>query len=288
MTARHSRTLVLATVGAEAAVTARLAKLLNRRLHVVVFDVLAPRRELPRPLARRLFASVDEFVVIRTGDATMLARRFDVDPGRCRFVRWPVPDPTGPGDGAPDPAVGESAGRGLPSTYVYSAGWAHRDWDTLVQAIDQTKTEVQAVIAPGRPLSLPPGVRDRVRVIDMPPPELGRVLTRDAEVVAVVMHDTDLPAGPLVLLDAMAAGRAVVATDVNGTRDYVRDGETALVVPAGDPAALAGALSRVWEDPELRARLGSSARRAVTDLHQVTTFWDDLLAPGAWESSTAP
>jgi glycosyltransferase involved in cell wall biosynthesis len=75
-------------------------------------------------------------------------------------------------------------------------------------------------------------------------------------------------------LEAMAHGRPVVATAVGGLRDLVVDGETGVLVPARDPAALRAALNRLLADPELRHRLGTAGReraqrqfswQAVTD-----------------------
>lgn len=59
----------------------------------------------------------------------------------------------------------------------------------------------------------------------------------------------------LVLIEAMAAGVPVVATDVAGIRDVVRNGETGLLVPAGSPAELARAIDRLLVDRALRERL---------------------------------
>jgi len=60
----------------------------------------------------------------------------------------------------------------------------------------------------------------------------------------------------IVLLEAMAAGRAIVCSDIHGYKGVVRRGEQALLVPPRDAKALAAALSRVLGDPELRARMG--------------------------------
>jgi glycosyltransferase involved in cell wall biosynthesis len=59
----------------------------------------------------------------------------------------------------------------------------------------------------------------------------------------------------LVPLEAMSVGRPVVATATGGQAEYLRDGENALVVAAGDPGALAAAVRRLAADPALRARL---------------------------------
>ena len=99
----------------------------------------------------------------------------------------------------------------------------------------------------------------------LPPvsPEVGRGLAARADVVVVALRDAGLPAGPLVLLDALALGKAVVATDVNGTRDYVMNGVTASVVPAGDAIRLAQAVRDLLDDEDLRQRLGEQARQWV-------------------------
>src|SRR3954447_15588998 len=65
----------------------------------------------------------------------------------------------------------------------------------------------------------------------------------------------------LVALEAAAAGKPIVATEMGGLRDIVVDGETGLVVPAEDRAALAAAMGKLIADEELRARLGEAARR---------------------------
>lgn len=68
---------------------------------------------------------------------------------------------------------------------------------------------------------------------------------------------------PRALLEAAASGRPMIATDVAGCRDLVRDGENGLLVPARDPVALADAIARLVEDPDLRRRLGAAARLDV-------------------------
>jgi glycosyltransferase involved in cell wall biosynthesis len=68
---------------------------------------------------------------------------------------------------------------------------------------------------------------------------------------------------PLVLLEAMASGIAVVASRVAGIPDVVLDGLDGLLVPSGDVDALGAALVRVLQDAPLRAALGARARQEV-------------------------
>jgi glycosyltransferase involved in cell wall biosynthesis len=66
---------------------------------------------------------------------------------------------------------------------------------------------------------------------------------------------------PLAVVEAMTAGRPVVATTVGGVPELVRDGVDGLLVPPRDPAALTTALRRVLGDPSFASRLAESARR---------------------------
>jgi len=65
---------------------------------------------------------------------------------------------------------------------------------------------------------------------------------------------------PLTPMEAAAMGVPVVATDIRGCRQVVDDGTTGLLVPVGDPVALAGAIERLATDPAERRRLGAAAR----------------------------
>jgi L-malate glycosyltransferase len=68
-----------------------------------------------------------------------------------------------------------------------------------------------------------------------------------------------------VLLESMAAGAPVVATRVGGTPEAVDDGVNGRLVPPGQPVALANAVCELLANPELAARLGRTARRAITE-----------------------
>lgn len=68
---------------------------------------------------------------------------------------------------------------------------------------------------------------------------------------------------PLALLEAMAAGKPVVATAIGGTDEAVVDGETGLLVPPGNPSALAGAIRRMLDNPDLASTLAAAGQRRV-------------------------
>lgn len=89
---------------------------------------------------------------------------------------------------------------------------------------------------------------------------------RAAHIVCLPSYREGLPKS---LLEAAACGRAIVATDVPGCREVVRDGDNGILVPAGDTRALARALLRLIEDETLRKAMGMRARaRAESEFSQ--------------------
>lgn len=89
-------------------------------------------------------------------------------------------------------------------------------------------------------------------------------LMREAVIFVLASTSEGLP---MALLEAMAYGLAIVATEVGGVPDVLSDGVDGLLVAPGDPGALAAALSRLAADAELRARLGDAARERAERLN---------------------
>jgi glycosyltransferase involved in cell wall biosynthesis len=89
-----------------------------------------------------------------------------------------------------------------------------------------------------------------------------------------------LPSGnegtPVSAIEALAAGRPVVATRVGGVPDVVRDGEDGFLVDRGAVDELAGALARLAEDPALRKRMGEAGRERVLPRYAVERLVDDV------------
>src|SRR5262249_13018054 len=81
----------------------------------------------------------------------------------------------------------------------------------------------------------------------------------------------DMDGMPTVFMEAMATGRPVVRCAISGIPELVHDGETGLIVPPDDPAALAGALERLATESGLAARLGAAARALVERQHDQRT-----------------
>jgi glycosyltransferase involved in cell wall biosynthesis len=117
------------------------------------------------------------------------------------------------------------------------------------------------------------GLSGQVRLEGPRPQAEVIALMRKAAVMAcpcIVGSDGNRDGLPTVLLEAMALGLPVVSTDVVGIPELVRDGETGLLVPEGDPEALAAALTRLVKDPAQRRDLSARARSLIEAEFDVT------------------
>lgn len=110
------------------------------------------------------------------------------------------------------------------------------------------------------------GLEEVVKLVGALPQAQVREFVKAADVV--VLPSVVTPKGmmdgiPVALMEAMAAGCAVVSTRVSGIPELVEDGVSGMIVPPADPKALAQSIRLLLADPSLRERLGRGARAAV-------------------------
>jgi glycosyltransferase involved in cell wall biosynthesis len=122
------------------------------------------------------------------------------------------------------------------------------------------------------------------------PEEVDRLL-RGADVLVLPSHHENLP---MSVIEGMAYGLAVVTTPVGAVPDIIIPGETGLLCPPGDPAALAETLRIVISDPSLRKRLGRAAQgfhRAHLDapafVRRLKSIWQEAAGTRAASCSTS-
>jgi glycosyltransferase involved in cell wall biosynthesis len=149
--------------------------------------------------------------------------------------------------------------------YVIAAGRTLRDYATLTRAFHGLDTPL--VVVAGRSS---PGLDDlasntTVRY-DVPGAELADLMARSLA-VAVPLEERQISTGQSVVLQAMALGKAVIATCVNGTEDYIEHMQTGILVPPRDPEAFRDAVRLVASDAALRTKLGRAARERVVGRH---------------------
>jgi glycosyltransferase involved in cell wall biosynthesis len=235
---------------------------------------LAERSAVAGRLAARAFAAAGS-VTACSGDLRGRAVALGAPPERTRTVPYGVDTAAfAPGDS--DDAL--RARLGVPPGAIFVLGFGRmvekKGFRFLVEAATRVPG-VHVVMAgegdlrgaletkareTGAPVSFPGGL-DRATIA-------AALATADVVVVPSIVDSAGNVDGlPNALLEALAAGRAVVASRVAGIPDVVEDGGNGLLVPPKDVGALAAALGRLTAEPETRRLLGAEARRrAVREL----------------------
>lgn len=232
---------------------------MRRPRHVIVQFIMRERTErlLSRAkyaFMRWCFTSVDLCVCSARLECDYYAKAFRWAPAKLAYVPFHT-----------DPRFLD-----IPTqdgAYAVSAGRSFRDYDTLLDAWEGIDVPLQIVGYKGnRPA--PPGVN---LTRELPLDELTRLIAGSG-IVVLPLEDRQISIGQSVLLQAMAMGKAVVATRVNGTVDYVTHMTTGLLVPPGDPAALRAAVRLLASDDALRRRLAAAALEQVKRSHLVSHY----------------
>ncbi len=152
---------------------------------------------------------------------------------------------------------------------ICAAGLEWRDYPTLISAVE-SMPDLSVKLAAASPWSkhkdetaertLPANVEARRYEYR----EL-RDLYAESGFVVVPLYQTDFQAGVTTILEAMAMGKAVIATRTAGQTDVITDGENGLTVAPGDVEGWQEAIQRLRSDEALRQRLGHNARRWVEE-----------------------
>jgi starch synthase len=239
----------------------------------------------------------DRVIAVSRGMAADVRAAYPaIDPARLEVIYNGI-DPQAY---APDPATDVLARLGvdLARPYVAFVGRVTRQkgLPVLLRAAAQLHPEAQLVLLAGaadtpelgaevdRLVSDLRAMRSGVIWVDamLPRPEVAQVLSHAAAFVCPSVYE---PLG-IVNLEAMACGVPVVASAVGGIPEVVVDGQTGLLVPPGEPEALAAAVNRVLENPDLGRRMGQAGReRAVAQFswqsiaRQTVELYDQVVTP---------
>jgi glycosyl transferase family 1 len=189
------------------------------------------------------------FCVPSRFEAERFALTWRLRHSRVRFTAWPVTLVS------PDP-MHESTDNGR----VFAGGNSLRDYRPLIDAageigapVDIATSTLDADDARGYPVNVT--ARSFARA------DYDAMLRAASVVVVALEPRTDRSSGQTTYVNAMALGKAIVVSDAPGVRDYIDDGETGVIVPYGDAAALSCAVRALLADRQRRQRLGENARR---------------------------
>ncbi len=228
-------------------------------------------------MARRVLARAALVIANSSNTAGLLERVWGVDAGRIAVVH-PGVDTSRFAPAARDEDVRRAlgwAGRTVVLTVarlqrrkghdvmIDAAVLLRPRWPHLLYAIVGDGEERQALTARVRAAGLDDCVRFHGAVDDA---ELVRRYQQcDLFVLPNRTHEGDLEGFGMVLLEAQACGRAVVAGDSGGTAEALRAGETGVLVDCTRPEPLAGAIEALLSDAARRDRMGAAGRRRACD-----------------------
>lgn len=154
--------------------------------------------------------------------------------------------------------------------------------DTLIDAFETYLSDTCELHIATQAAYLPPAIRQRVEALPHAHLHLDyttgsdplRALFREADVFAM---PTNKDAAPFVALESMATGLPIVISPIGGIPEIVMNGEAGLLVPPKDPAALAAAIKRLRDSPELREKFTRQGRAHVEENYDANRNTEKLL-----------
>ncbi|WP_147431554.1 glycosyltransferase [Terracoccus luteus] len=162
-----------------------------------------------------------------------------------------------------------------------------RDFPTLIEAAEGLSTQIRIaaslVVHLGGLRATVTDVRETLPArADVSVSQLTALELRDAyraaEVVVVPLYPSDMDNGVNVILEAMAAGRPVVASRIPGQVDVITHGKTGYYVDPENPEDLRRMLVHLRDNPEEAERVADEGRRYVASVHDLETFADNVRA----------
>jgi glycosyltransferase involved in cell wall biosynthesis len=211
---------------------------------------------------RLLFSSVDLVFVSSTREVETYSRRLRIPPEKFRFIPFHtnIINPR---------RLGENEG------FILSAGKTGRDYAVLNEAL--RGTDMKAVIVSddyhlkGIDISANITVRKNI-----PYSEYLTILEK-SRLVVVPLTKHVMSTGQVVILEAMALGKPVIATETVGTLDYIENGITGILVPIGDKGALRKAIHDLIRSPSLEEDLARNGLEKVRRDHTFESYVGRIL-----------
>jgi glycosyltransferase involved in cell wall biosynthesis len=260
LTRRRHFDMVLSVFESSCLVNLLLRRFVLFRPVVAMWDIVPTTVWRARSIMQDIVVPrIDHLFLLSSGQRAYLEKRWRAA-GKTTVVYQHIDTgffrPAAPSADGPVLAIGDDIGR---------------DYDTLMQAVHDL--DVDLVAKTRRPLGDPTGRRARVRQIsDRLSFQSLRELYAAARFVVVPLHNTLNVSGVGSVLEALAMGKAMIVSDNPPIRDYVRPGETALVVPPSDPRALREAILTLHTDAQKREFLGRNARRFAEEMFAQDVF----------------
>lgn len=196
----------------------------------------------------RLFRDVDRFVVFSTAEQALYSEEFKIPKERIEVIHW----------GVVPPEVDPNAPRLVEGDYITSIGRTGRNYSDLMAAMRKLP-KIRAVIVAGPENMVDIDVPENVEVrTNIPFPDVLNILYHSRFMV-LPLYPSDVPYGHGTAVLGMHLRRPVIVTAGRAMEDYVQEGKTGLMFPAGDTDALAEKIETLMADQDANDRLADNA-----------------------------
>jgi glycosyltransferase involved in cell wall biosynthesis len=222
----------------------------RKRVPIVAwqFNIGSYYTGLKRKLAQISLNGVDYFVVHTRREVDIYHRWLGIPLNRLEFV--PLHEQE----------LNASADENTTDPFITALGSAHRDFPTLFQAVEKLNIPTVVGSSPKalEGLTIPPEVKTPFGInrIDC----LRLASEARISVVPLLPKPNAIGAGVITIIEAMHMGRAVIATRCLGAEDYVKHGETGLLVEPESVDDLMEAIKTLWNDEALRNKLAQAGK----------------------------
>jgi len=238
----------------------------KRPVHLGIFSWISkPKKAVVLRAVQRGF---DRLILMSTAQRDFAIQRLGLPERMIALLRWPV-----------DEKFWRPVAQ--PEDMISSVGREMRDYETLVAALEGTG--IRCHIAAGGQLATQEGdlsVRAVSSRADLPAGiTVGwkdfaglREMYSRSRFVVIPLLPTDTDNGTTSIIEAMAVGKAVICTKVDGQRDVIRDRENGLFVPPRDPRAMREAIQYLWDNPGIAEEMGRRGREYMHSAHRLDTW----------------
>lgn len=253
--------IVLNGSGRRDQLAAAMLRRLRPKVHLVITDCTwkledSPVARWPDRLGIRLMDGPrTRYCVLSSTEEALFPSTWRVDKERVFFTPWYV-----------WMSVAEVSTPVSRQGFVFSGGDSMRDYGLLIEAARTLSVQIRVAAHDPPPVSASE-MPANVTFTPLPPDEYFRTMCQASVVVLCLAANSERSAGQNSYLNPIAKGKLVVINDATGVRDYLRNRETALVVPNDDPAALADAVRWTLDPANAEAvqEIADRGRREVTE-----------------------
>jgi glycosyltransferase involved in cell wall biosynthesis len=210
--------------------------------------------DLPQGLRRRLMAKsfrhIERFVVFSKMEIDLYSQHFDLPQERFKMIHWAVEAPRF--ESSEIKSLAEQP-------FVCALGSQARDYAIFMNAaslLPSIRFKVVAWPQNLQGLSIPRNVEVFCNI----PRQQAMNILGASQFMVLPLRNSATPCGHVTIVSAMHSGKAVIATDSVGIRDYLQHGVTGKLVEPSEPKRLAEEILRLWDDADLRNRLALNAK----------------------------